>query len=460
MKHQLYICIILLSCLYIAEAQNTFEKTYGSSAFEEAKSVRQTFDGGYIIGGTNLVKVDSLGIEEWTKPYLSSFANLTAEGEYILINSNNDINFTKVGTNGDILWQTNYSEGIWANSGNYIEQVQDGGYIVAGNFQSVAGSGMLLLKLNSEGNKVWRTTFSEPTSAGFSHGFAAQQTADNGYVIAGYTYIDYYEPTQHKDVIIVKTDSSGIEQWRKYFGGTMDDSASFIREDNEGNYFVGGNTNSYGDGTGENMYLIKLNASGDSLWTKTYGGDLEDTITGLWPTNNDGGCILVGDSNSFSATGDVDGYIIKIDGNGNTLWTKRYGESGTETLNSVQQTSDNGYAMAGYTNSIGAGDFDMLLLKTNSFGELVSNTIINENLIPTTKCTIYPNPNDGIFSIKSELNISKIALSNILGETIYLTTTNANEASFDLSQQSKGIYYYQIYATDNNLLKSGKIVFF
>ena len=456
MKYQLYIVTFLFSCLYAAEAQNVFEKTYGSSAFEESKSVRQTADGGYIIGGTNLVKVDSLGIEEWTQAYPCLFANPTADEGYILINSDNNITFTKVGTNGDMLWQTNYSEGVWANSGNYVEQVQDGGYIVAGNFQSVAGSGMLLLKLNSEGNKVWRTTFSEPTSAGFSYGFAAQQTADKGYVIAGYTYIDYYESTRHKDVIVVKTDSSGIEQWRRYFGGIMDDSATFIKQDNEGNYFVAGNTNSFGGGTEANMYLIKLNAVGDSIWTKTYGGGLEDTATGLWPTD-DGGCILVGGSNSFSA-GDLDAYAIKVAENGNTIWTKKYGQTGIETLNSVQQTLDGGYVMAGYTNSIGAGDFDMLLLKTDAFGEVEINTSINENLISAGKCEVYPNPNNGVFSIKSERNISKIAIKNILGEIVYATRINDNEANFNLRQQPKGIYYYQIYVGFEKILEAGKIV--
>jgi len=380
MKTKLLFLFVIINFSYESEAQNVFEKTYGSSFFEEAKSVRQTIDGGYIIGGTNLVKVDNFGIEQWTKPYPSVFANTTSNNEYILINSNSpDITFTKADINGDVLWQTNYSQGVWANHGNYIEQVDDGGYIVAGNYQGIVGSGMLLMKLDSLGNKLWQTTFSEPTSAGYCHGFSAQQTNDNGYIIVGYTYIDFYDSTRHKDVIIVKTDSSGIEQWRRYFGGAMDDFGSSIKQDNQGNYFISATTNSYGIGSESNMYLIKLDSIGDSLWTRTYGGSLEETANGLWLTD-DGGCVLVGHSNSYS-NGDFNGYIVKTDENGDTLWTKNYGGIGIETFNSVQQTIDNGYVMAGYSNSIGAGDFDMLLLKTDSLANYSINTEINENLI-------------------------------------------------------------------------------
>jgi hypothetical protein len=159
----------------------------------------------------------------------------------------------------------------------------------------------------------------------------------------------------------------------------MDDFASSIKQDNQGNYFISATTNSYGIGSESNMYLIKLDSIGDSLWTRTYGGNLEETANGLWITN-DGGCVLVGQSNSFS-NGNLNGYIVKTNENGDTLWTKNYGGIGIETFNSVQQTIDNGYVMAGYTNSIGAGDFDMLLLKMDSIANYSINTEINENPI-------------------------------------------------------------------------------
>ena len=447
--------IVILNFGFVMQAQNTFEKTYGGEFFEEAKSVLQTLDGGYIIGGTNLVKVDNAGVEEWTKPYPSVFANTTSDDGYILINSSSpNVTFTKTDINGETLWQTNYSQGIWANRGRYIEQVEDGGYIVAGDYQDVAGSGMLLLKLNSEGNKLWQTSFNEPSSAGFCRGYSAEQTNDGGYIITGFTYIDYYESTRHKDVIIVKTDSTGIEQWRRYFGGTMDDSGSFVKQDNQGDYYISGTTNSTGSETDQNMYLIKLDSNGDSLWTRTYGGELEETATGMWLTN-DGGCIIVGKSNSLN-NDDFNGYSVKTDGDGNILWTRSYGGTGVENINSVQQTSDNGYIMAGYTNSIGAGDFDMWLLKTDSLGNSNLNTEINENT--KSKIFAYPNPSTGIISINSELRMSKIEITNLIGETIYSKEISKNKIKLDLGREAKGVYFYQIYIGENNTFQSGKIV--
>jgi len=450
-------CICLIALCYITEAQITFEKTYGSSAFEEAKSIRQTSDGGYIIGGTNLVKIDSLGNTEWTQAYPSFFANPTSDQGHILVDYNNVYaSFNKVASNGDILWQNTYDEGIWANEGNYIEQVQDGGYIVAGRFQHVVGSGMLLLKLDETGNKEWRKVFSEPTSAAFSYGFSTQQTNDSGYFTTGYTYINYYDSTRHKDVFVLKTDDLGNEEWRKYFGGTGDDTGSFGMQNNEGNYYITGTSNSYSNGIESDIYLIKLNAAGDSLWTRTFGGVLEESSNGLWPTD-DGGCILVGHSNSFT-NGDDDGYVIKIDTDGNTLWTKNYGASGDESIHSVQQTLDGGYIMAGYTNSIGAGDFDMFVLKTDSLGNSNNTTSLNENLTSNLECTIYPNPSNGVFSIKSNLNISKIKIYTILGETVYSKNINGKQAAFNLIHNPNGIYFYTIFSQKDKIIKSGKII--
>jgi hypothetical protein len=458
MIREICVFILVFSCIYVAEAQHTFEKTYGSTFSESAKSVRQTADGGYIIGGTNLVKVDSLGIEEWSKPLFADFANITSDNGYILIDNSNDIAFTKVDSIGNIMWQTVYSEGIWANDGRYIEQIEDGGYIVTGRFQSVTGSGMLLLKLNAQGNKIWRRTYSEPTSAGFNYGYSVQETADSGYIMTGVANINFYDSTRHKDVFIVKTDSFGIEQWRKFFGGIADDLGSFVREDNSGNYFISGTTNSYGIGAASNMYLIKVDSAGNTIWERTYGGNLEETATGLWATK-DGGCIMTGRSNSFSALGDFDGYVVKTNANGDTLWTKTYPKTGEEIIHSVEQTSDDGYIMAGSTNSIGAGDFDMWLLKTDTIGNLNIGTNTFGNITQTVKHTIFPNPNQGVFSIQSETKISSIVIFDIMGKRIYSEIINHNYATFDLSNQAKGLYFYQIRVGNDEEIQTGKIIF-
>jgi hypothetical protein len=438
-------------------AQITFEKTFGTVLTEEAKSIRQTVDGGYIIGGTNLVKIDEYGVEEWSKPYPSLFANLTSDSGYILITSSSpDIFFTKVDAIGDTLWQTNFREGVWANEGNYIEQTEDGGFIVTGRFQSVTGSGMMLLKLSSTGNKVWRRAFSEATSAGFCEGYSVQQTSDKGYILTGTSYINYYDSTRNEDVFIVKTDSLGNEQWRRFFGGSNDDAGYSVRQDNANNYLIAGRTNSYNTNFGSNMYLIKLDSNGDSLWTNTYGGDYMETATGLWLTK-DNGYILSGSSNTFS-NGDFDGYVVKTDNNGDTLWTNHYGGIGIDALSSVQETSDNGYVLAGMTNSMGAGGLDMYVLKTDSLGNVLNqNSIANNNGI-NLNVRIYPNPSRGRIVVSSNEKYSSIQIINVLGKTIYANMSPSLETSIDLSKHEKGIYLYQIKLNKPSSMKSGKIV--
>lgn len=417
---RIFLIASLLLCICTAQAQITFEKTFGTTAFEEAVSVRQTADGGYLLGGTNLVKTDAFGAVEWSNPIPSNYANLTDDGAYILVDDDGQtITFTKVSATGATVWQTTFSEGIWANEGQYIEQIADGGYIVAGRYQNVVGSGMLLLRLDDQGNKVWRRAFSEPTSAGFNDGFSVQQTDDMGFIIAGRTNINYYDSTRHQEVFIIKTDTNGVAEWQQFFGGLQDDAAFSVRQINDGSYFVGGVTNSFGGGFGNNMYLMKLDALGDSLWTKTYGGIYEESATTLWATT-DGGCILAGSSNTFS-NGDFDAYVVKVDSDGNELWAQNYGGTEIDLIRSIQQTADNGYIMAGYTNSMGAGDFDVYLLKTDSLGEIQSASAQNGPGDGTDNVTIYPNPTNGSFEVlfhSQQNNWQRMELTTIEGRVL------------------------------------------
>ena len=446
---------ILILSFHIS-AQITFEKTYGSTYSERATSVHQTVDGGYIIGGTNLVKIDKQGQEEWSKPYPSKFANITSDNGYILINGNSNIFFTKVDSNGDTLWTNSFKEGIWSNEGNYIEQTLDGGYIVTGRFQSVTGSGLLLLKLNSTGNKEWHRTFSEPTSAGFCTGYSVKQTAGNGYILTGTAHKNFNDSTRNNDVFIVKTDSLGNEQWRRFFGGTEDDAGYSVLQDNSGNYIIAGRTNSYGFGLGANMYLIKLDANGDSLLTQTYGGNFEETATSITQTS-DNGYIISGSSNTFT-NGDFDGYVVKTDNNGDTLWTKHYGYTGIESTNSGEQTTDNGYIFAGFTNSIGAGGSDMYILKTDSLGNIHTPNSVIQGPNIGAKINVYPNPSYGSLTFNSKSTMATITLLNVIGKMVYSENTSSKSVELNLINLPKGVYIYQIQMKQEEVLQVGRIV--
>jgi len=161
------------------------------------------------------------------------------------------------------------------------------------------------------------------------------------------------------DVYLIKTDSQGDTVWTRTYGGTRNDVGRSVQLTADGGYIVVGTTSSFGAGS-EDVYLVKTNAQGDTLWTRTYGGDTLDHGRSVQPTA-DGGYIIVG--SSF-----FDVYLVRTDAQGDTLWTRTYGGTGFDWGRSVQKTNDGGYIVAGYTESYGAGDFDVWLIKTDDQG--------------------------------------------------------------------------------------------
>jgi uncharacterized delta-60 repeat protein len=244
-----------------------------------------------------------------------------------------------------------------------VQQTSDGGYIVAG-FTSFFGAGdfdIFLIKTDANGNIIWAKTYG---GTGWDQAFSVQQTSDGGYIVAGYTQSF---GAGMSDVFLIKTDANGNLQWAKTYGGTNYDYAYSVRQTSDGGYIVAGETWSFGAG-GVDIFLIKTNASGNLQWAKTYGGTDWDYAYSVQQTS-DGGYIVAGWTFSFGA-GYNDVFLIKTNASGNLQWAKTYGGSGVDYAYSVQQTSDGGYIVAGHTRSFGAGYYDVFLIKTNASGNL------------------------------------------------------------------------------------------
>jgi hypothetical protein len=139
----------------------------------------------------------------------------------------------------------------------------------------------------------------------------------------------------------------GDTLWTKCYGGLGSDKGAEVQLTSDGGYIITGRTGSFGAGA-RDAYLIKTDANGDTLWTKTYGGLDWDYAYSVKQTT-DGGFIVVGGSKSFSSGGDYDVYLIKTDANGDTLWTRTYGGTDIEYGSSVQLTSDGGYVIIGHS---------------------------------------------------------------------------------------------------------------
>jgi hypothetical protein len=151
--------------------------------------------------------------------------------------------------------------------------------------------------------------------------------------------------------------------WQKTFGGSGDDEALSIQQTQDGGYIMVGYTSSFGVGNWD-VYVIKLDANGDNVWEKTYGGSGYDIAYSIQQTS-DGGYIIAGKTEDFYS-GDV--YIIKLDKDGNKMWEKTFGGSGDDGAYSIQQTKDGGYIVAGYTSSFGAGGSDVYVIKLDENG--------------------------------------------------------------------------------------------
>jgi len=140
--------------------------------------------------------------------------------------------------------------------------------------------------------------------------------------------------------------------WWRTYGGTSGDGGYSVQQTSDGGYIIAGLTASFGAGGGD-VYLIKTSASGDTLWTRTYGGTSYDYGNSVQQTS-DGGYIITGTTASFGA-GSEDVYLIKTNASGDTLWTRAHGGTSPDWGHSVRQTSDGGYIVAGTTASFGAG---------------------------------------------------------------------------------------------------------
>lgn len=162
---------------------------------------------------------------------------------------------------------------------------------------------------------------------------------------------------------MIKTSASGELQWEKAFGGDGDDVAPSVDTTDDGRYIIIGYTNSF-EARDYDPYLIKLDGDGDTQWTRTFGEVAEDRIiTG--EQTADGGYILVGRTRSFG-TGNYDAYLVKIDSTGNPEWTKNVGGPRDDTGYGLAQTRDGGYVLAGYTVSSAGGSSDVSLIKVSA----------------------------------------------------------------------------------------------
>ncbi len=193
--------------------------------------------------------------------------------------------------------------------------------------------------------------------------FSVQQTTDGGFITVGYSYT--FGPGKY-DVYLLKTDANGDTLWSRTYGGSEEDYGYSVEQTSDGGYIIAGSTDSYG-ASYDDAYLIKTDSSGDTLWTRTYDGTGGSEAANSVQETTDGGFILAGYT-YFVGTQNRDVYLWKTDTSGDTLWTRSYGGDGFDIAWCVDQTSDGGYIVAGHTTSFVPGE-EIWLLRTDANGD-------------------------------------------------------------------------------------------
>ena len=393
----------------------TWHKTFGGKEYDQANYVQQTADGGYIVAGWSY-SFDSGGYDA-----------------YIL----------KLNSKGEVEWQKAFG-GESSDGANSIQQTKDGGYIVAGWTNSFGSGGYdtYILKLNSKGEVEWQKTF-----GGVDDDVAEsiQQTKDGGYIVAGRTYSF---GSGGQDVYILKLNSKGEAEWQKTFGGKDNDGAFSIQQTTDGGCIVAGWTSSFGSG-GQDAYILKLNSKREVEWQKAFDGG-DDDVAFMIQQTADGGYIAAGWTSSFGS-GERDAYILKLNSKGQLEWHKTFGGEDYDVANSIQQTADGGYIVAGWTDSFGSGLEDVYILKLNSKGE-IDTTPPEVEII---------SPNDGVelggtieinIDAKDDYDLEKVTLY-IDGKEVKEYTSGLYKYSWNSSKASEGTHTITAEAVD----KSGNV---
>ncbi|MCL0089251.1 hypothetical protein M1O54_02680 [Dehalococcoidia bacterium] len=309
-----------------SQGNKKWSRTFGGPYSEWAESIQQTACGGFIIAGTThsfgdgegdfwLVKSDPQGNKEWSRTFggperdEAVSVRQTADGGFIIVGrtrsfgaGSDDFWLIKTDSQGNKEWSRTFGA-PYCEIGHWVEQTVCGGFIVVGN-RNMRGAtwNIWLVKTDPQGNKEWSRTFPDRDWE-LAIGSSVQQTACGGFIIAGHT--GKLEP----DMLLIKTDAEGNEQWRRRFHGPEWDTGTRVQQTLCRGFIILGHTTSFGRG-GSDFWLIKTDPQGNKEWSETFGG-----VRGDWPSclqqTACGGFILAGTTESFGA-GESDFWLIKL----------------------------------------------------------------------------------------------------------------------------------------------------
>mgnify|MGYP003324117204 FL=1 len=362
-----------------------FNNTFGDASYDYGRSLIELNDGGYLIAGNTsllgdnysnalLIKIDHTGKEMWKRDYTFSSVdrlNMVKElqdGSLVAAgftmsstNYSKDIFVIKTDAQGNLEWQRSYGD-AQDETANSIDISIDGGFIISGEVinENTGFSLCYLIKIDNEGELDWSNTFGGSQN---DNGLSVISTNDAGFAITGMTRS---LGDSNGDVWLIKVNSNGEMEWERTYGGDDNEYGRTIQQTVDGGYIIIGQTESFGLGYND-AYLIKTDSQGNEIWSQTFGG--QGTDQGRQVVNTlDEGYLISGYTDSFGTLGGFNFWLVKANSLGELEWQRFYGEQGDDRGLSGIQTSDGGYAIAGYTNSGTSSGSDILFIKTDDNG--------------------------------------------------------------------------------------------
>jgi hypothetical protein len=507
-------------------AQLAFERTYRHTVGDIGNCAIQTSDGGYAIVGYSynnvgytdicLIKTNALGDTLWTRMYggirldEGRYLRQTTDGGYYIagittsfLEDGEDFFLIRTDSNGDTLWTRRYGSFAINDDQSLFGFciTRDGGCVMVGQGGSLNVLGNFTLcgyavRSDSSGNMLWTKPFSDSFAGTILR--AVQQTIDGGFVISGTITGPL---TISNDPFLLKIDSSGVVKWGKSYLGMANETCNDLFATRDGGYILTGQS----QGASFTTYVIKTDSTGDTLWTRIYIAPSACGGFSIRQTNDDK-FILLGNTD-ITGTDTTKIFLIKIDMNGDTIWTRKYGGSWGNLGWSVEQTTDNGFIIGGQSNSFNTSNGatpDFYLIKTDSIGhgpchELSTNfqvaraslsaisntfltvdtgftdsppTVVSQNGVSTlllcgtttvneftiNPIRIYPNPSNGKFALEfpNSRNDRVVEIYSLLGEKIYGQKSESEKYTEVFLDLAKGLYILKV--SEDLRLDSYKII--
>ena len=486
------LCFFILSTSVLAQPTIQWQKTLGGTDYEEVRSVQLTTDGGFIVAGTALsddgdvganygiydawvVRLDSTGTVVWKKNYGGSnfdqaySIQQTPDGGFVVAGNSEsndgdvsgnhgdeDAWVLKLDSEGNVQWQKCLGGSKRDRAWN-IQLTPDGGYVMIGESRSTDGDvtgnhgveDYWVVKLSATAQIEWQKSLG---GSDFDHGYTISTTSDGGYIVAGEAQSndgDVINLDGGLDAWVVKLNFEGKILWQRALGGTLLDRANEIHQTREGGYILfGGTLSNDGDVTGNHggndMWAVKLSENGNIEWQRALGGTSEEYGQSIQQTV-DGGFIATGfvNSNNGDITGNHGGrdlWVIKLSEGGNLLWQKTYGGTSTDRGLSIKQTSDQGYIVAGDTWS-NNGDINGNHGSSDFWIVKLSPEATPTSAPQSQPLTISPNPatQSITLNIPTETSTLKVRITDLVGRELKKQSV-LNNGTMDVSALPNGLY--------------------